>query len=210
MPSSPAPPKPGPRPSVTVAATTPAGATTQSTLTWDVGPLGSPGLTCQLDWDDGSGTPVLLGTAGACPFTNNPSDPNQVAYAVPGHAGKYALVVTGNGAGNTATSAFVHVAPVTPTLTGPTGGNRTPAWAISGIDPEGAVTCTATSPQLATVNASCTPTPDATGKGSVSLDLSTAANDAAISLQVTVTAHGETSSATTSYALDVTPPQAPS
>ena len=118
-------------PTVTVTATSPAGATTQSTLTWDLGPLGSPGLACQLDWDNGSGTPVLLGTAGACPFTNNPSDPNQVAYAVPGHAGKYALVVTGNGAGNTATSAFVHVAPVTPTSATPRRSRARTRWSCT-------------------------------------------------------------------------------
>ena len=205
---------------VTVTPTTAPGATTQSTLTWDVTPADPASTSCALVWDDGSGTLQTVAPAAACPLTGNPNDANEVGYALPAlaggaHAGSYALVAYEVPAGTpvdsstpAVTSAFTHVAPVTPTIAGPTGTNLHPSWTVSGIDPEGTVTCTATT---ATVSfpATCSATPDGSGQDTVSTDLSSATQDATVTVSVSVTAHAETATASTSYALDVTAPSAP-
>ena len=90
--------------------------------------------------DNGSAVPASIGTPVSCPFTNNPADPNEVAYAVPGrHAGKHALVAATTPASGSATSTYVDVRPVAPAPTGLTvpSNNRAPGWTISSVDPAG-------------------------------------------------------------------------
>src|SRR3954454_3295194 len=188
-----------------VHSTSPATTTVGSALTWAVdASLLDPTTTCGLQRSDGSASTETSVTS-ACQdaVTAGTTD---VSYT-PTEPGAYTLVVYPNGDATAGVSAdaTVSVAPVAPTLTGPTGPNASPTWTIGSLDNSETLTCTATAATLGSVPASCAAPTGADTTSDVTLDLSGATHPDTVSLTVTVTSGGQPNKTRTTYALVVAP-----